>query len=98
MIRKHINSWSTALKRKLSIFFVAEKNTNGRGAFQGQKYTTVEDLETRHPRDAKKVPVTETDCLRECKSTVACITGALWAKRGERGILLEPRDEGRRKK
>ena len=33
---------------------------------------------------------------------VACmhmrITGALWAKRGERGILREARDEGSRKK
>ena len=28
---------------------------------------------------------------------VACITGALWAKRGERGILREAQDEGRRK-
>ena len=32
-------------------------------------------------------------------STVACITGALWAKRGKRGICAkcETRDEGRRK-
>ena len=28
---------------------------------------------------------------------VTCTTGALWAKRGERGILHEARDEGRRK-
>ena len=29
---------------------------------------------------------------------VACITGALCAKRGKRGILREARDNGRRKK
>ena len=29
---------------------------------------------------------------------LACITGALLAKRGNRGILREARDEGRRKK
>ena len=28
---------------------------------------------------------------------LACITGALWAKRGERGIVSEARDEGRGK-
>ena len=32
------------------------------------------------------------------RAIVACKTGALWAKRGERGILREARDEGRRKK
>ena len=30
--------------------------------------------------------------------SLACITGALWAKRDESGILREVRDEGRRKK
>ena len=30
-------------------------------------------------------------------STLACITGALWARRYKRGILSEARDEGRRK-
>ena len=30
--------------------------------------------------------------------SLACITGALWAKRDERGILREVGDEGRRKK
>ena len=30
--------------------------------------------------------------------TIACITGALWAKRGECGILHEEQDEGKRKK
>ena len=29
------------------------------------------------------------------RAIVACKTGALWAKRGERGILREARDEGR---
>ena len=28
---------------------------------------------------------------------LACITGALWAKRGERGILPEAQDEGEEK-
>ena len=28
------------------------------------------------------------------KTSLASITGALWAKRGERGILPEARDEG----
>ena len=30
-------------------------------------------------------------------STLACIRGALWARRCKRGILLEARDEGKRK-
>ena len=32
-----------------------------------------------------------------CCSTLACITGALWAKGGERGIFYEAQNEGRRK-
>lgn len=86
MTRKHISSRSTAFKTKtlslITIYsFCGRKNSiclirRGAGVFQGQKYTKGEDLVRGHPREAKKVPVTGADRLRECKSTVACITGA----------------------